>query len=657
MAGHAQDLEKQSTATRPETPPAHHHDHRVPSLALEKDVLTTVTRRSLTTSHTHSSTDADPLSPLEQALARPLSSADIEQLPPDDPDDDDDDDGANQNNKNNDPLHLTRTRTSAISSASRLPDFEVTLEADDPENPRNWPLWYRAYTVLSVSYATWVVVLYSTSYTASIPGVMAEFGVTSRPLATLGLTSYLLGLAAGSVVVAPMSEIYGRRVVYLVCLGVFVVLIVPCGLANGLAELVVVRFIGAVFGAAMISNSPGTVVDIAGHETLALCMSWYSIAPLNGPVTGPLIGGFVYEYLGWRWANWIALILAGVAVVMMALVKETYAPALLKKKAAKMRKETGDDRWWCRHDQRISTLDLLKTNLSRPFVLAATEPILWFFNIWISVIYGILYLCFVAYPIVFTQHRGWSVSMTGLAFLGIGIGTLLGIAMEPVWRRLINNSPKKDPDTGRAAPEATALVMCIGALLTPLGQLVFSWTCLPATIHPAIPIAFGIPFGMGNTLSFIYGSNYLAGAYGIYAASAMAGNAVMRSVFGAALPLAGPAMYAALTPQWAGTLLGLLEVLLIPIPFAFYRYGDRIRDRSRVIRQMREEKARGERRAARLAARRERAEKRAAVEAIVEGVEGAEASSSSPVASVVGGAGKKGEEEREHAAAQGARMA
>lgn len=153
--------------------------------------------------------------------------------------------------------------------------------------------------------------------------------------------------------------------------------------------------------------------------------------------------------------------------------------------------------------------------------------------------------------------------------------------------------------------------MSIGALLTPLGQLVFSWTCLPASIHPAIPIAFGIPFGMGNTLSFIYGSNYLAGAYGIYAASALAGNAVMRSIVGAVLPLAGPAMYKAMTPQWAGTFLGLCEVLLIPIPFAFYRYGDRIRGRSRVIRAMREEKARGDKRQARQAARRERAEKRA----------------------------------------------
>jgi hypothetical protein len=76
------------------------------------------------------------------------------------------------------------------------------------------------------------------------------------------------------------------------------------------------------------------------------------------------------------------MILAALAVVMLAMVKETYAPALLKKKAARMRKETGDDRWWCRHDQRISTLALLRINLSRPFVLAATEPILWFFNIW-----------------------------------------------------------------------------------------------------------------------------------------------------------------------------------------------------------------------------------------------------------------------------------
>ena len=108
------------------------------------------------------------------------------------------------------------------------------------------PLWYRIYTVFTVSYATWAVVLYSTSYTATIPGIMDEFGVTNRSVATLGLTTYLLGLAAGSVVVAPLSEIWGRRWVYLVCMGFFVVLIAPTGVVGSLGGLVVLRFVGYV---------------------------------------------------------------------------------------------------------------------------------------------------------------------------------------------------------------------------------------------------------------------------------------------------------------------------------------------------------------------------------------------------------------------------
>ncbi len=103
----------------------------------------------------------------------------------------------------------------------------------------------------------------------------------------------------------------------------------------------------------------------------------------------------------------------------------------------------------------------------------------------ISIIYGILYLCFVAYPIVFTQHRGWGPGVSGLSFVGIGVGTTIAIVMEPVWRKIIN-SHAKDPETGRVPPEAIGSVMCIGAILTPIGQLVFSWTCLPVTIHWAI---------------------------------------------------------------------------------------------------------------------------------------------------------------------------
>jgi len=140
----------------------------------------------------------------------------------------------------------------------------------------------------------------------------------------------------------------------------------------------------------MVANSPGTIADISDDEYRALCMSLWSIAPLNGPVTGPLIGGFVYQYMGWRWDNWLVMILSGVSVLIMAGVSETYAPAILKQKAARLRKETGDERWWCRYEERVSTWQLTKMNLMRPFILSLTEPILWFFNIWISLIYGIL---------------------------------------------------------------------------------------------------------------------------------------------------------------------------------------------------------------------------------------------------------------------------
>ena len=132
----------------------------------------------------------------------------------------------------------------------------------------------------------------------------------------------------------------------------------------------------------MIANSAGSIVDVSTEEYRALTLSLWSIAPLNGPVTGPVIGGFVFQYLGWRWDNWLALILAGVGTLSMVLISETYAPKILQKKAARIRKETDDERWWCRYDEKISTVALLKINLIRTFGLTFKEPILWFFNIW-----------------------------------------------------------------------------------------------------------------------------------------------------------------------------------------------------------------------------------------------------------------------------------
>lgn len=93
------------------------------------------------------------------------------------------------------------------------------------------------------------------------------------------------------------------------------------------------------------------------------------------PVVGPIIGGFVTQYLGWRWMNWIVLIFSGTSLVFAIIMRESYAPILLRKKAARLRKENDDPRWWCRYDQKQSLLEIMKVNLSRPFIMAVMEPI------------------------------------------------------------------------------------------------------------------------------------------------------------------------------------------------------------------------------------------------------------------------------------------
>jgi hypothetical protein len=144
----------------------------------------------------------------------------------------------------------------------------------------------------------------------------------------------------------------------------------------------------------------------------------------------------------------------------------------------------------------------------------------------------------------------------------------------------------KDPEAREALPEAIAIIMIVGSLLSPIGQFGFAWTCLPQRVHWIIPILFGIPFGAGNTLCFIYSSSYLGQVYNVYAASAMASNAVIRSVFGAILPLAGAKMYASMSPQMAGTICGALLVLMVPVPFTFWRCGHKFRKRSKTIREL-----------------------------------------------------------------------
>jgi MFS family permease len=316
-----------------------------------------------------------------------------------------------------------------------------------------------------------------------------------------------------------------------------------------------------------------------------LAITLFAAAPFMGPVLGPIVGGFVGETVGWRWVEGVMAIFTGVLwIIGCFFLPETYAPVILRKRAAELSKRTGKV-YKSRGDvdQGPTTFGkVFKTSLSRPWILLFQEPIVFLISIYMAIIYGTLYMLFGAFPIVYQQNRGWSPGIGGLSFLGVAVGMIIAVAYS-IWdnKRYARLS---DEHKGFAPPEARLPPTMIGGVAVPIGLFWFAWTNSPS-IHWIVSILAGVPFGFGMVLIFLGMMNYLIDAYTIFAASVLAANAVLRSLFGAAFPLFTTQMYHNLGIHWASTIPAFLALMCVPMPFLFYRYGPKIREKCKYAAQ------------------------------------------------------------------------
>jgi hypothetical protein len=263
---------------------------------------------------------------------------------------------------------------------------------------------------------------------------------------------------------------------------------------------------------------------------------------------------------------------------------ETYAPVLLRRRAEKLSKITGKVyRSKIDIDQgRLSLKESFKIALSRPWILLFREPIVFLLSLYMAIIYGTLYMMFAAFPIVYQVNRGWNQGIGGLAFLGIMVGMLIAVVYT-LWdnKRYIRVQENHD---GFAPPEARLPPTMVACIAIPIGLFWFAWTNYP-DIHFMASIAAGVPFGFGMVLVFLGIMNYLIDAYTIFAASVLAANSVMRSLFGAAFPLFTTYMYNNLGIHWASSIPAFLALACVPFPFLFYKYGAAIRTRCKFAAQ------------------------------------------------------------------------
>lgn len=462
--------------------------------------------------------------------------------------------------------------------------YVVSWIPNDARHPMLFSMPKKLGITIIVSTATMTVAVGSSAYSGASKQVMEYFDV-SQEIATLGLSLFVLGFTLGPLFWAPLSELIGRQFPFVISFGAMTAFLAGCAGAKNIQTLLILRFFAGAFGSSPLTNAGGVISDMFSARQRGIALSLFAAAPFMGPVVGPVIGGFLGMNAGWRWVEGFLAAFSGLVWIMMTLfVPETYGPVLLRRRAERLSQLTGKV-FRTKIDMEqggISLQRMFGTTLLRPWVLLFREPIVLLLSIYIAIIYGALFMMFGAFPIVYQEGRGWNQGVGGLAFMGIMVGMIFGIiyTIPDTYRYL----RVLDRHEGCAPPESRLPPVMVAAICIPIGLFWFAWTTYPS-IHWMVSIVGGAPFGFGIILVYLGIMNYLVDSYTIFAASVLAANATLRSLFGAIFPLFVTYMYEGLGNQWASSIPAFLTVLCMPFPFIFYKYGKTIREKCKYAAQ------------------------------------------------------------------------
>nr|QFR37083.1 MFS transporter [Cyberlindnera americana] len=454
------------------------------------------------------------------------------------------------------------------------PEIEfVTFVTNDPDNPHNWPTWLKWVYTINLAILVIAVAFGSSCVTGGLSLINDKYNVSTE-VSTLTCSLMVLGFSLGPLIWSPLSEQIGRQPVYFISLFLYTIFNIPCAVAKNIGTVLVCRFLCGVWASSGLSLVGGSIADMFTTETRGEAIAYFAFAPYCGPVFGPLICGWIHiktERLDIIF--WVNMGFAGIMWILASLVPETYAPVILKKKAKKLRKETGNPKIMTEQEaQGMSLKELISSCLVRPLYFAISEPVLDLMCFYVCLIYALLYAFFFAYPVIFDELYGYDDAFIGLMLIPILIGACLALVTTPLCERAYVKMTK----TRKPTPEDRLVGAMIGAPFAAIALWI-----LGATSHHGIiwvgPASSGLAFGYGMVLIYYSINNYIIDCYAVYASSALATKVFLRSAGGAAFPLFTPQMYRKLGLPWASFLLAFIATAMVLIPFAFYFYGKDLR--------------------------------------------------------------------------------
>lgn len=451
---------------------------------------------------------------------------------------------------------------------------------DDPYRPLNWPLKKKVLTTMMYGLTTMSATWASSAYSAGTEQIAHEFHVGSQ-VAVLGTTLFLFGFGLGPLLWAPLSEVFGRRVAVLTPMFVAICFSFGSATAKDFQTLMITRFFGAFFASAPVTNTGGVLGDLFTPEWRGIAMAGYAMAVVGGPCLGPIVSAafVVNPSLGWRWTEYFTGILQSVILLFsIILIDESYPPKLLVYKARRLRHSTGN---WALH-ARFEEWDVNIHELTRKFLIRPVQllftPICFLVALYASFAYGLLYMQLGGIPYIFHTLRHWPLVSSTLPFLAMLLGAIIGGAIN-AYNQIIYNKAYHAAHN-RAVPESRLPPMMLGSVLFSAGQFLLGWTADPR-FHWIIPCVGLVLMGTGFFTIFQAALNYLVDTFTLYAASAVAANTFLRSCFAGAFPLVVAPMYGNIGTGPASSITGGFAALMVPVPFVFWVFGERIRRRGK----------------------------------------------------------------------------
>ncbi|KAJ1023114.1 hypothetical protein NDA16_003267 [Ustilago loliicola] len=451
---------------------------------------------------------------------------------------------------------------------------------NDPENPMNWSIGRKWLTTALLCSMCLFIGLATAAFSTGIGPMTEELGVSNE----VGQVGMLLFNGAFSIVplfLGPLSEFVGRNPIYLGCYALFTVWFIPLALAKNIQTVLVARFLSGAFGAAGTTIIPGTLADIWKTKDRGLPVALFSLVAVAGTVGAPLYCGYILQEKGWRWIQWVQLIVNGAVVILeFVLLRETRGSVILARRAQKLRKETGDQRYRAPSELEAPSLKaFLHASTTRAALLLVSEPVVFCFSLYIAYAWALIFAFFSAIPIVFQEIHGWGVGNGGLAYIGPLIACFLAFGLSFHGKYLYDRAQTRN--NGVVVPEARLYYAAVGGILATIGMFIFAFTSYKH-VHWIAPEIALVPLVMGIYQIFEAIQNYLADAYGSeYGASAISAQGFVRNALAASFPLFSTQMFHNLSVPYAGLLLACLLLLAVPLPFVLIKYGATIRARSK----------------------------------------------------------------------------